>query len=75
MSTRRDVLHEARALYEEAVAAFEAAKADFERVHQQIQASLQETRDVRAGLLQEEEAARARLFITRVQLSRRREPH
>ena len=56
---------------EDAMASLREATRLFEQLHHEIQESLAEGRDLSPGILAEEEAARARLFVARVQLSRR----
>ena len=57
-------------LYEEAVAMYEAAKAEFAALETMIQNTLAMGKAPSAEELSAEEAARAKLFVARVRLSR-----
>jgi hypothetical protein len=65
----------ATALYEESVAMYEAAQENFDRRQAQIRRRLERGEAPTDQELKEEEAARARLFICRVRLSRREKHH
>ena len=70
MPTRKE-FDLASELYEEAVAMYEAAKAEFAALETMIQNTLAMGKAPSAGELSAEEAARAKLFVARVRLSRR----
>ena len=68
MTSRRDQLDEAQAIFDEAVAIFEAAKEQFGTLTAEIRKTLDESREARAGLREREEAA-GMLFIRFEQLT------
>jgi hypothetical protein len=62
-------------LYREAEVAFYTAKAEFERLLETVNKAIAEGRPLTNRELNEEDRARARLFLARVRLSRRRPPN
>ena len=60
------------ALIAEAAALCEAAQSEFERIHGQIQKTIDEGRALPDTMVHQENRARAQLFLARTRLSRRR---
>ena len=61
-------------LIAEAVALCEAAQLELEHLQEQIQESIAKGRAITDSMIAEEQCERARLFVARVSLSRRRRP-
>jgi hypothetical protein len=72
MPTRAE-LEKINALIADAAALCEACQEQFERINEELQQSLRETRLPPARVLLDEERARRKLFDARVRLSERKE--
>jgi hypothetical protein len=60
------------ALIAEAAALCEAAQSEFERIHEEIQKTIDQGRTLNDTMISQENRARAQLFLARTRLSRRR---
>jgi hypothetical protein len=68
--TRAD-FERVNALIAEAVALCEHAQQEFERIHQELQSAVDNSRRATSAILAEEAQARGQLFVARMRLSRR----